>query len=50
MINYSIKYLDSITGIKAHTIRIWEKRYNLLVPKRTKTNIRYYDNEDLKKY
>ena len=49
MINYSIKYLDSITGIKAHTIRIWEKRYNLLVPKRTKTNIRYYDNEDLKK-
>lgn len=46
---YSIKYLETISGIKAHTIRIWEKRYKLLVPKRTETNIRYYDDQDLKK-
>lgn len=49
MITYSIKYLESISGIKAHTIRIWEKRYHLLTPKRTSTNIRYYDNDDLRK-
>ncbi|SHG39819.1 MerR family transcriptional regulator [Winogradskyella jejuensis] len=41
--NFSIKDLENLTGIKAHTIRIWEKRYNLLSPKRTDTNIRYYD-------
>jgi DNA-binding transcriptional MerR regulator len=40
---FSIKDLENLTGIKAHTIRIWEKRYNLLTPKRTETNIRYYD-------
>lgn len=40
---FSIKDLENLTGIKAHTIRIWEKRYNLLQPKRTGTNIRYYD-------
>jgi len=40
---FSIKDLENLTGIKAHTIRIWEKRYNLLIPKRTDTNIRYYD-------
>ena len=40
---FSIKDLENLTGIKAHTIRIWEKRYNLLSPKRTETNIRYYD-------
>ncbi len=45
---YSIKDLERITGIKAHTIRIWEKRYNILNPKRTNTNIRYYCNDDLK--
>ena len=39
---FSIKDLENLTGIKAHTIRIWEKRYNLLQPKRTDTNIRYY--------
>lgn len=37
-----------LTGIKAHTLRIWEQRYNLPQPKRTATNIRYYDDEDLK--
>ncbi len=49
MANYSIKDLENFTGIKAHTIRMWEKRYNVVEPKRTDTNIRYYDDEDLKK-
>ncbi len=46
---YSIKDLETLSNIKSHTIRIWEKRYNLLNPERTDTNIRYYTNEDLKK-
>ena len=46
---YSIKDLEKLTGIKAHTIRIWEKRYSIINPKRTETNIRYYTDEDLKK-
>jgi DNA-binding transcriptional MerR regulator len=45
---YSIKDLEQLSGIKAHTLRIWEQRYNLLNPKRTDTNIRFYDDEDLK--
>ncbi len=45
---YSIKDLEKLSGIKAHTIRIWEKRYQLLNPKRTDTNIRYYVDEDVK--
>jgi MerR family transcriptional regulator, light-induced transcriptional regulator len=49
MANYSIKDLEKLSGIKAHTLRIWEKRYNLVAPKRTSTNIRYYDNDDLKR-
>ncbi len=49
MASYSIKDLEKLSGIKAHTLRIWEKRYNLVEPKRTETNIRYYDDEDLKK-
>ena len=49
MAYYSIKDLEKLSGIKAHTIRIWEKRYNLVEPKRTDTNIRYYDDTDLKK-
>ncbi|MEZ7839106.1 MAG: MerR family transcriptional regulator [Flavobacteriales bacterium] len=44
---YSIHDLEILSGIKAHTIRIWEKRYNLLVPARTKSNIRYYNDEQL---
>ncbi|WP_301161977.1 MerR family transcriptional regulator [uncultured Winogradskyella sp.] len=47
--SFSIKDLENLTGIKAHTIRIWEKRYNLLEPKRTDTNIRYYDLESFQK-
>ncbi|MGB0982152.1 MAG: MerR family transcriptional regulator [Winogradskyella sp.] len=46
---FSIKDLENLTGIKAHTIRIWEKRYKLLEPKRTTTNIRYYDLENFQK-
>jgi DNA-binding transcriptional MerR regulator len=48
MSKYSIKDLEQLSGIKAHTLRIWEQRYNLLNPKRTETNIRYYDDDDLK--
>ncbi len=47
--SYSIKELETLSGIKAHTIRIWEKRHRLVIPKRTVTNIRYYSDEDLKK-
>jgi len=46
---YSIKELEQLSGIKAHTIRIWEKRYNLIDPHRTATNIRFYSDDDLKK-
>lgn len=46
---YSIKDLEQISGIKAHTIRMWEKRYGLIVPKRTSTNIRYYSEWDLRR-
>jgi DNA-binding transcriptional MerR regulator len=46
---YSIKELERLSGIKAHTIRIWEKRYQIISPLRTSTNIRYYSDEDLKK-
>jgi len=46
---YSIKDLERISGIKAHTLRIWEQRYDLLQPNRTETNIRYYTNADLKR-
>ncbi len=49
MVVYSIKDLETLSGVKAHTIRIWEKRYDLIQPKRTKTNIRYYTDRDLRK-
>lgn len=49
MIRYSIRDLEKITGIKAHTIRIWEKRYGIVAPLRTQTNIRYYSDEDLRR-
>jgi DNA-binding transcriptional MerR regulator len=45
---YSIRDLEKLSGIKAHTIRIWEQRYGIIEPQRTKTNIRYYQDEDLK--
>ncbi|MEO1052713.1 MAG: MerR family transcriptional regulator [Bacteroidota bacterium] len=49
MAKYSIKELEQLSGIKAHTIRMWEKRHKIVEPKRTDTNIRYYNDEDLKK-
>lgn len=48
MKKYSISDIESLIGIKAHTIRAWEARYNLVPPKRTATNIRYYEDSDLK--
>lgn len=47
--DFSIKDLENISGIKAHTIRIWEKRYKLLEPERTETNIRHYGLRSLQK-
>lgn len=48
MNQFTIKDLENLSGIKAHTIRIWEQRYSFLKPDRTDTNIRYYNNEHLK--
>lgn len=48
MKKYSISDIEGLIGIKAHTIRAWESRYNLVPPKRTPTNIRFYDENDLK--
>jgi DNA-binding transcriptional MerR regulator len=48
MNKFTIKDLENLSGIKAHTIRIWEQRYSFLKPQRTSTNIRYYSNLELK--
>jgi DNA-binding transcriptional MerR regulator len=48
MNSFTIKDLSNLSGIKAHTIRIWEQRYNFLKPSRSFTNIRYYSNDELK--
>ena len=48
MATYSIKDIEKMSGIKAHTIRMWERRFALVIPKRTDTNIRYYSDEDLR--
>jgi len=49
MNSFTIKDLENLSGIKAHTIRAWEQRYQLIKPRRTYTNIRYYSNDELKK-
>lgn len=49
MVAYSIKDLENLSGVKAHTLRIWEKRYGIIQPSRTDTNIRYYKDADLQK-
>ncbi|MES2850884.1 MAG: MerR family transcriptional regulator [Bacteroidota bacterium] len=49
MHSFTIKDLENLSGIKAHTIRIWEQRYQFLKPSRTDTNIRYYSCDELKK-
>jgi DNA-binding transcriptional MerR regulator len=46
---YSIRELEKLSGTKAHTIRIWEKRYNIVEPQRTNSNIRFYSDDDLKR-
>lgn len=48
MAKYPIKELERLSGIKAHTIRIWEKRYGILKPDRTNTNFRFYNDDELK--
>lgn len=48
MSSYKIREIEILTGIKAHTLRVWEKRYNLLTPSRTETKIRTYSDQDLK--
>lgn len=49
MNSFTIKDIENLSGIKAHTIRIWEQRYKFLKPERTFTNIRHYNSEELKK-
>lgn len=49
MAHYSISDLEKLSGIKAHTLRVWEKRYDIFSPARTDTNIRFYTDEDLRK-
>lgn len=49
IMQYSIKDLEKLSSVKAHTLRIWEKRYGLIKPQRTSTNIRYYSDAELKK-
>lgn len=46
---YSIRDLEELSGVKAHTIRMWEKRYGVIHPGRTDTNIRFYGNDELRK-
>ncbi len=49
MVVYSIKEIEKLSGVKAHTLRIWEKRYGIIKPERTDTNIRFYTDHQLKK-
>ncbi|RYY18696.1 MAG: MerR family transcriptional regulator [Chitinophagaceae bacterium] len=48
MNHFSIRDIENLSGIKAHTLRVWEQRFNLLSPKRKAGNHRFYDNDDLK--
>lgn len=48
MAQYSIREIEYLSGVRAHTIRIWEQRYNMFQPQRTDTNIRTYNDQDLK--
>ncbi len=49
MDSFTIKDLENLSGIKAHTLRVWEQRYDFLKPSRTLTKIRFYKNDELKK-
>ncbi len=48
MNSFTIKDIENMSGIKAHTLRIWEQRYQIAIPKRRESNHRYYDGDDLK--
>ena len=47
MSTYSMTQVENLTGISAHTLRIWERRYSFLNPERTKTNIRFYSDDEV---
>ena len=49
MRHYTLHELEKLTGILAATIRVWERRYNIIKPKRTETNRRWYDDDDLRR-
>ncbi|WP_350340142.1 MerR family transcriptional regulator [Paraflavitalea speifideaquila] len=49
MVLFSIRDVQNLTGIKAHTLRIWEQRHSILNPRRKQSNHRLYDNNDLKR-
>jgi DNA-binding transcriptional MerR regulator len=49
MRHYTLYELEKLTGIKTATIRVWERRYNIIKPKRTDTNRRWYDDDDLRR-
>lgn len=49
MQNFSIRQIELLTGIKSHTLRIWEQRYDFFKAQRKESNLRFYTNEDLKK-
>ena len=49
MQQFTIRDIENLTGIKAHTLRIWEQRYEFFTPQRKESKHRFYDNEDLKK-
>jgi MerR family transcriptional regulator, light-induced transcriptional regulator len=48
MYHFTIRDVENLSGIKAHTLRMWEQRHGLCVCKRKESQHRYYDNEDLK--
>src|ERR1700755_2349496 len=48
MNHFTIKDIENLSGIKAHTLRIWEKRYGIITPKRKLSKHRFYDGDDLK--
>ena len=48
MLKYSMSQVETLTGISAHALRVWERRYNFILPKRSPANIRYYSDDQLK--
>lgn len=49
MNTYSMAQVETLTGIKGHTLRVWERRYSFLKPMRSESNFRYYSDSDLRK-